>query len=303
MIATARIRRSLSALSLSVAVLAGAQSPTATNESFTIGPADLLHIKVLEAPELEQSVRVTDAGTVPLLAGGELVVRGLTPGQAAAAVADRLRQRDFVLHAHVSVIIDQSATQIVSVIGQVKNPGAITIGTPRSALQILSMAGGLTDLANHTVTIRHARSGQQVSFDVSNVSATALSNDVLVYPGDTIFVPKSDIVYLLGDLGRPGGYPVPTNDSRISVLQAVAYAGGTPPTAVPNDARLIRRKADGTREEIPLKLSDMQKGKLPDMPMQADDILYVPFSYTRNAMLGVTNLISAASSAAIYAVR
>jgi polysaccharide export outer membrane protein len=295
-------RISIFLILLCCAGVCAAQGQDPLGESIKIGPADTLHIRVLEAPELEQTVRVTDAGTVPLIAGGDIKLQGLTPGEAASAVAERLRDRDLILHPHVSVSLDQAVTQVVSVVGQVKNPGAFAIGTPRTALQVIALAGGLTDTANRTITIQRRGTNEHVRYNLSNNANAAIREDVMVYPGDTVVISKADIVYLLGDVNKPGGYPISTNDSEITILEAVAIAGGTPPTAVPNDARLIRRQPDGSRVEMPIKLSDMQKGSKPDIPMEPDDILYVPFSYARNALLGIASLVSAASSAAIYAV-
>ena len=82
-----------------------------------------------------------------------------------------------------------------------------------------------------------------------------------IFPGDTIVVPKAEVVYILGDVNRPGGIAMVTNDSKLSVVQAITLAGGTPPNAVPSHARLIRKQADGSHAEIPLNLSAMQKGK------------------------------------------
>jgi polysaccharide export outer membrane protein len=126
------------------------------------------------------------------------------------------------------------------------------------------------------------------------------SNSLLVYPGDTVFVPRASFVYVLGDVAKPGGYAMATNDSKLSVLQVVAQAGGTQPTAVPAKARLIRKRDDGTYEESALPLSDMQKGKTSDRQLQTDDIIYVPFSYVRSMALGVDSLVAAAASASIY---
>ena len=91
------------------------------------------------------------------------------------------------------------------------------------------------------------------------------------------------------------------NQGSLTALQALALAGGLPPTAAPDHARLVRRTANGGRTEKPLQLHAMQKGKQPDQPLQADDILYVPFSYARQAALGISGLLSAASTAAVYA--
>lgn len=270
-------------------------------ESLTIGPADLLHVKVLEAPELEQSVRVMDSGTIPLIIGGNIMVAGLTPSGAASAVARALESGHFLLSPHVSVTIEQTTTQRVTVTGAVRTPGEYPLATPRSILSVLASAGGLNDNADRKITIERHNTKNRVEFFVSNKSGTALDdNSLLIYPGDTIFVPKAALIYVLGDVSKPGGYPVITNDSKLSVLQLVSYAGGTLPTAVPSHARLIRKQSDGTYVDIALPLSAMQKGKKPDMQLQSDDIVYVPFSYLRSMALGVDSLIAAATSASIY---
>jgi polysaccharide export outer membrane protein len=115
-----------------------------------------------------------------------------------------------------------------------------------------------------------------------------------------VLVPKASIVYVLGDVGRPGGFPMATNDSRLSVLQAISLAGGTLPSANPAKARLIRKESDGNYVEIDLPLSNMQKGKTGDIQAHADDIIYVPFSYIRNLGMSLGGIISSASSASIY---
>jgi polysaccharide biosynthesis/export protein len=281
-------------------LLCGTAFCYAQTESLTIGPGDMLHVKVLEAPELEQSARVTDAGTLTLILGGSVQVGGLTPPGAAAAVTKTLVEGHYLLTPHVSVIMEQTATQNVTIMGQVRSPGSYPIGTPRPILDVLALAGGLTDLANRTVTIQRHASKERLQFVVSNSASNALDGSVAVLPGDTVIVPKADVVYILGDVGRPGGIAMITNDSKLSAVQAISLAGGTPPNAVPSHARLIRKQADGTHVELPLQLSAMQKGKEPDIALQADDIVYVPFSYARNMAVGAGTLVGATSSAAIY---
>jgi polysaccharide export outer membrane protein len=182
----------------------------------------------------------------------------------------------------------------------VRAPGNYAINTPRPVLDVLALAGGLTDVADRKVTIQRRATKERVEFVDANSASTALEGSVTVFPGDTIVVPKADVVYILGDVNRPGGIAMVTNDSKLSAVQAISLAGGTPPNAVPSHARLLRKQADGSRVEIPLQLSAMQKGKQPDMALQADDIVYVPFSYTRNMAVGAGSLIGATSSAAIY---
>jgi polysaccharide biosynthesis/export protein len=259
-----------------------------------------LHVKVLEAPEIEQTARVTDAGNLPLILCGSVPVAGLTPPQAALVIARALVKGHYVLTPHVSVTLEQAASQNVTIMGQVHSPGSYAINTPRPVLDVLALAGGLTELANRKVTIQRKATNERLEFVVSNSAQTTLDASVDVFPGDTIIVPKADVVYILGDVNRPGGIAMVTNDSQLSVVQALSLAGGTPPNAVPSHARLLRKQPDGTHVEIPLQLSAMQKGKQPDIRLQADDIVYVPFSYARNMAVGAGGLIGATSSAAIY---
>jgi polysaccharide export outer membrane protein len=269
-------------------------------ESLTIGPGDLLHVRVLEATELEQSARVTDAGTFALILGGSVHVAGLTPAEAALAIDRALVEGHYLLTPHVTVMTEQTATQNVTVMGQVRAPGNYPIATSRPILDVLALAGGLTDLADRKVTIERHAGKERVTFIVSNSANAALDGSVDVFPGDTVLVAKADVIYILGDVNRPGGFAMVTNDSRLSAVQAISLAGGTPPNAVPSHARLIRKQPDGSHVEIPLQLSAMEKGKQPDMQLQADDIVYVPFSYTRNMAVGAGSLVGATSSAAIY---
>ncbi len=272
----------------------------AQRESLLIGPGDLAHVQVFDTPDLDETARVNDAGELPLLLGGNVKVASLTPAAAARAIEGRLLEAHLMLHPRVLVTIEQYATQNVSVMGQVVKPGAYAIGTPRPVLDVLTLAGGLTDLANRHVIIERHANGEQLSYFVSNDPHDVFEHNVLVYPGDRVLVPKTGIVYILGDVGRPGGFPMSNNESALTVLQAVALAGGTTSSAVPSKAKLIRKEGDGGFEDIPLPLSAMQKGKKPDLQMQAGDIVYVPFSYLRNAALGLTGIAASATSAVIY---
>jgi polysaccharide biosynthesis/export protein len=269
-------------------------------DSLLIGPGDQVQVQVLEAPELAQTVRVTDSGIIPLLLGGDVKVAGLTVTGADTAIENVLIAGGYVLHPHVNVTIAHSATEEVSVVGQVKTPGSYPISTPRSVVDIIALAGGETELGDRKITIERHGTKDKVDYFLSNKPSEALENNVLVYPGDIVFVPKVDVIYVLGDVYRPGGYPMATNDSKLTVLQAVTLAGATPPSAVPSHARLIRKQPDGTYVDIHLPLSDMQKGRRSDFALEPDDIIYVPYSYIRNMGSGLTALVSAASTATIY---
>lgn len=270
-----------------------------TKESLLIGPGDVLHVMVFETPELEEHARVTDAGEITLVMGGDVKVDSLTPAQAANAIENALLQGHILLNPKVAVSVDQYATQNVSIIGEVKSPGAYPISTPRSIVDVLALAGGLNDLAGRTVEIERRGTKEQIPYFVSNLPTVALNTAVMVMPGDTVIVPRAGLVYALGDVARPGAYTMTNNEGQISVLELVARAGGTEHSAVPSKAKLIR-KTDQGYVELPLPLSAMQKGKRSDFTLLAGDIIYVPFSYMRNFALSGASIAASAGSAAIY---
>ena len=196
---------------LACLILGVSLSCTAQQDSLVIGPGDSIAIQVLEAPELAQHVRVTDGGEVTLIVGGHVKVSGLTPSQAGVEVERALKAGDYVLNPHVTVMVEQYATANVTVMGQVIHPGTYPIGTPRSILDVLAMAGGTTDLADRHIVIERHSSKERVQYFLSNESKTALDTNAQVYPGDIVLVPKIDVVYVMGDVPRPGGFPMATH--------------------------------------------------------------------------------------------
>jgi polysaccharide export outer membrane protein len=271
----------------------------AQKESLLIGSGDMLHVQVFDTPELDQHARVTDMGDLPLVLGGNVRVAGLTPAQAALAIDDALTKGQFLLRPKVTVTVEEFATQKVSVLGEVKAPGAYAINTPRSVLDVLTLAGGLTDVAERKVLIERRGTKERVPYFVSNQADMALDSAVQVNPGDAVIVPKAGIVYVLGDVARPGGYTMTNNDAQITVLQLVARAGGTNHSAVPSRAKLIRKRGTGYIEE-PLPLSAMQKGERGDLRLSADDVIWIPFSYLRNLGMQASGVAAQVGAAVVY---
>lgn len=275
----------------------------AQQESLLIGPGDLVHIEVFDTPEMERHVRVTDSGVVPVAFIGDLHIGGLTPAAAGKAIEAALVEKQVMRRPQVTLTVEQYSTQGVSIMGQVQNPGAYPIQTPQPILKVLSLAGGMTDIADRHITIeRHGDSKSSVTYFLSNDSKEALESQVLVNPGDTVLVPKVGVVYVLGDVTRPGGFPITTNDAQITVLQAIALAGSTNKTATSNRARLVRKTPSGL-QDVPLQLADMEHGKKPDMILQPNDVVYVPFSWMKNMAISASSIVSSTSSAGIYALR
>ena len=270
------------------------------SESLLIGSGDLLHIVVFDSPELEQHARVTDSGEVPLLLGGNVKVGQLTPEAAAQAIEKALLDGKVLLHPKVAVTVEQYGNQNVSVVGEVRLPGAYPTVSGRTVAEVIALAGGMMPDADRTVSIERHGTKERIRYYFSNSVDTRDKDAVMVYPGDVVRVARAELVYAIGDLAKPGGFPVINNDAHLTVLQLVAMAGGFNKTASLGHIRLVRVDGDGPPKEINLPIKDMQSGKKPDMNLQANDVLYVPFSYLRNTALNATAIIAATSAAALY---
>jgi len=294
------VRKSLLNGSLLFCLLGG--SCIAQNESLLIGPGDMVQVDVLDTPEMSQQVRVTDAGEIPLAYLGTIHVAGETPGSAATHIQKALKDGGIMRHPEVTVRVQEYATQDVSVIGQVHLPGSYSITTPQTILKILSLAGGVLDTADRHIVVKRRGTQENVDYYLANDSTRALQSMVIVNPGDTVLVSRAPVIYILGDVNRPGGYAIATNDSRLSLMQAVAMAGSANKTSIQSHVRLLRKTPNG-RTEIPVRLDAIEKGKLDDIELQADDIVYIPFSWMKNLAMNSASIAASTAGAAMYAIQ
>ncbi len=301
MMRTARHRFLLAMLVavLSCAAGAAARGQAQQPESLRIGPGDLLSVHVFREDDLDEKLRVKDSGTIALPLIGTVTVAEMAAADAAAMIAHRYEAGGFLNHPQVSILIEESARQQVAVLGEVAHPGTVALSSPRSLLDVLAEAGGMLKTADRHVTIRRP-SLPAVTVLVPNDAEADLSTaPLMVSPGDTVLVPRAGIVYVLGDVGRPGGYLM-QDDAQLSVMQALALAAGSSRTAANGSARLIR-KVNGVATELPLQIKAMEKGKSPDLALQNNDIIYIPFSFGKNLALGANTIAASASSALVYA--
>ena len=251
--------------------------------SLQLGPGDLVEMTVYNIPELTTKTRVSSSGDLycPLI--GYMHVSGLTAEEAQSAIEKRLS--DFVKNPHVSLFVSEYASEGASVLGEVVHPGVYPVLGQQHLFDLLSAAGGLSDKAGRSLTVTHRSApNQPETIELPRNLADNSETNVPVFPGDTIIVRKTDIVYVVGDVLRPSG--VLMDSGGLTVLQALALAGGTGRTAKLNGAKLLRKSHDGTTE-VQVDLKKMLQAKIPDLPLQANDILIVPSS-TGKIMAGRT---------------
>ena len=264
-----------------------------------IGPGDLIEVNVYDEADLHQTIRLNDLGDGTLSFIGSLHLAGLTTDQAEALIAGKLKDGNYLLAPQVGVIIDQYSTQGVSVLGEVKTPGVYGVVGGQSLFDVLAAAGGTTPLAGAGITIQRAGDASTFTVLLSKDAHQSLSSNVPLYPGDKVIVPRTGLVYVLGDVGRPGGF-VMENDGKITLLQALAMAGGTTHTSSMNGSRLLRKGPSGYTD-IHVELNKMLKGLEGDVQLQTEDILYVPSSVMKSAIARAAPAVLAAASGAVGA--
>ena len=263
-----------------------------------IAPGDLVEITVFDTPDLSQKTRVDNDGDVDLVVGGKVRVAGLTFTQANQALEARLRDANVLHHPHVSVNVVESATQTVTVLGEVKNPGSYPVWGQQRLAEAIAAAGGLTQNASHTAALTHKDSNSMVIVQLDGSTPNPSGADTVLFPGDRIVVARAGVVYVLGDVGKPGGF-VLDDRAPITVLQGLALAQGMNRTANSRGS-LIRQTAQGPQQEM-LDFKKILANQMGDPTLHDGDIVYVPLNAVKDwANRGLNSIVQMAVGVVIY---
>jgi len=265
-----------------------------------LGSGDLIEVSVYNVPELTTKARVSNAGDVYLPLIDYVHVEGLSQEEAQTVIEKRLADGGFVRNPHVTIFVDEAASQGVTVLGEVARPGIYPDVADHKLYEVISEAGGFLGSASRKIAIIRRTQPEPIRIDLPRNLADDLSGNVEILPGDTITVPRAPIIYVVGDVGRPSGLLV--DNGTLTVLQALALAGGTNRTAKMGGARIIRKTPAGMTETR-IQLKKMLEAKVPDITLQADDILFVPVSGGRVlAAETMQSALAAATAVSIYTV-
>lgn len=281
-------------------------TPNDTNQatsipSYVLGTGDELSIWVAEIDSISgKAVTVDRSGTITLPLVGSVHAAGLTARQ----LEDQLRRsfRTYILNPEVAVSLIETKHDSVSVVGAVARPGLYQLTGGRTVLDMLMAAGGINASAGPYAEIRRslvsgqlplssARDDTAGKYSIARVNVRDImalktsQENIVLKPGDVVSVSDAQVVYVLGDVTKPGAFPI--NDTEdMTVLQALAMAGGTLPTAAPKSATLLRRSPGQTKPTlVAVNLKALLKGKHADLALMPNDVLYVPNS-TKKAVTG-----------------
>jgi polysaccharide export outer membrane protein len=262
---------------------------------------DLVEVGVYSVPELTTKARVSSKGEIYLPLIDYVHVAGLTAEEAEGIIQKRLSDGGFVKNPHVTLFVDQYASQGASILGEVARPGVYPVPGQQRLFDLISAAGGFTEKAGRSITVTHRdQPDKPIIVPLSRNASDNPESNIDILPGDTIIVRKGDLVYVVGDVGRPSGFLM--DSAHLTVLQAIALAGGTTRTANLGGARIIHRGPSGL-SETSVELKKILRAKAPDVTMQADDILFVPTSATKVfAGRAMEAAMQAATAASIIAL-
>jgi polysaccharide export outer membrane protein len=260
-----------------------AADPSANLPSQRVGPNDLISVSVYDAPELSRTIRVSADGyfALPMLKQ-RLMANGLYPADLETAISSALREEEILVSPVVTVTIAEYHSHPISVSGSVKLPIVFQAEGPTTLLEAIAKAQGLTTDAGREILISRPQTspdGKSVML-TRRVSVRSLFEDanpelnVTLTGGEEIRVPEIGRIYVMGNVKKPGSFPV-QDGSDTTVMQMLALAEGLTQFSN-NQAFIYRREAAGSKNEIPVPLDKIMKRLAPDVPLTANDILYIP---------------------------
>ena len=247
-------------------------SPAVTNVvsptlEYRLGSGDVLRVLVYQNPDLTLETRVNESGTISFPLVGAVTIGGLTVPQAEKAIADGLRNGNFVKQPQVTILLTQVRGNQASVLGMVNRPGRYPLESADMRLSdLLATAGGVAVMGSDMVVITGERNGKafRLEVDLPLLFAQADSpKDILVKNGDTVWVERQPTVYIYGEVQRPGTMRL---ERDMTLLQALATGGGLTPRGTEKGIRVHRKGPDGKVQVITPSMDDK---------VQHGDVVYV----------------------------
>jgi len=252
-------------------------------KAYRVGPGDLLEIKVFELDELSQTVRVSEDGSITLPLLGRVEIEGLTQEGVVNKLAALLAAK-YVKNPQVTVFIKEYKSKQVAVVGAVDKPGNYELVGRKNLLQMISMAGGFTDKATDEIyVLRQEENGDSVTIPIDLRDLLINGNQKLnipIEPNDVINVPidREIKVFVFGRVTQPGALKFKISE-RVTLLKAVAQAGGWAEGAKQTAVVITRKEKDGRETKIRVNVKEIISGKRQDIELQEGDVVFVPESF------------------------
>ena len=249
---------------------------------YKIGPEDLLEITIFQAKELDSPVRVSASGYIKLPLIEKIHATGLTLSELESLISEKYRT--YLADPVVSVFIKEYRSQQITVLGSVKNAGVFYVSGQRSLLDLLSLAGGLSQDAGDICIIQRNTPSDPQNNQTSDNIVVDLDHLLLkgqvdlnlpMYSGDVILVPKSGILFVDGAVNSPGSFPL---KGKMTLTQAITMAKGMSYEAIKSDVKIYRDNGKPERDLITIDYDNILDRKVPDIELKDKDIIIVSSS-------------------------
>ena len=262
---------------------------------YKIGPEDLLEIDVFQVPDLKTTVRVSARGYIKLSLIDRVEVAGLTVSDLESLISKKLEK--FVREPVVSVFVKEYRSQQISVLGSVKDPRAYYATGPKYLLDMLSLAGGLTQDAGSICIIQRPPKadapedkGEKIIIDLDELLIKGKPElNIPVLSGDTIVIPKSGIFFVDGAVKNPGEFQL---KGQTTFTQAISMAKGLSFEAVHSEMRIYRDTGKPEREVITVDYDSILEGKSPDVDIKDKDVIIVGKSGFKSLLGAITGYLN-----------
>jgi polysaccharide biosynthesis/export protein len=262
--------------------------------TYVLGAGDEISVWVAQLEQLSgRSFTIDRDGCVTLPLAGRLHLEGLTVPQAQELMRTSLSQ--YVRDPEVGISLLQAKNEGISITGSVARPGVYQLAQGKTLVAILMAAGGIQQNAGPWAIIMRPLTSGRISlpaahddsthkFSLAEVNVREVmglqhsAENIEMMPGDTVSVPEAQMVYVVGDVNKPGGFPV-NDEQQTTALQLLAMAGGPLRSAAPEKAKVLRSSRNGQKPIlISINLKQLLRGKSPDLRLQPSDVLFVPNS-------------------------
>jgi polysaccharide export outer membrane protein len=265
-----------------------------------IHPGDIVEVQVFDAPEYSVRMPVSPAGQIAIPYAGLFHIEGMTSIEAAPAIARLFVQQQILRDPRVIVTTEQFGYS-VTVMGEVRSPGIYALAGKKRLIDMLTQAGGVSDRAGHVIEIFPSGSMKNPQTVLWDPTLRENNNAELeIKTGETILVSRCGVVYVGGNVTRPGAFPL-CESNHTTLSEVIALAQGTKPSSYSQRTLLLRTSDSGTRVVQKVKLEDVLRGRAVDITMQPDDILFIPPSALKAASkTALTAAVGFATQAYFY---
>lgn len=263
MMKTMRVHQLLIATALGLGALgahAQAAAPAAATAAaeYRLGAGDVIRVVVYQNPDLTLETRVSESGVISFPLLGHVRVGGRSISSAERLIADGLMSGNYVKQPQVTLTLLQVKGNQASVLGQVNRPGRYPIETADMRLtDLLATAGGVAGTGGDLLVLTGTRNGKpfRQEIDLPGVFSAEQNraNDVLIQNGDVLWVERAPLVYIYGEVQRPGPMRL---ERGMTLMQVLAAGGGLNQRGTERGIRVHRKGADGKVQVIQQAMDD-----------------------------------------------